>query len=291
MALIGQHQQTSFSNPQNGQSPIDATVVRTNDNATATKHNAHDADATVHVQTGLLSARPAAGTAGAMYMDENARLYRDNGASWGEVPYARLAASSNTFTGNVAINGSLAVDGATALAATQVTTLDATGNATVGGTLGVTGAVTAPSYNGAATGLTGIPAEQLTGTLPAINGNAVTNLNAANLSGTLGAISGANLTNLNATNLSSGTVSDARLPGTMTAKTIASVVVTGSGTTVIGAGTGNFLNLDASATAGYVASGVNLISSLDNCPVATGGNTLWLRCQINGDLVYIPCVR
>jgi cytoskeletal protein CcmA (bactofilin family) len=141
MGLIGQTQQTTFADPQAGQSPISAAVVRGNDNALVAKHNAHDADATIHVQTGLLSARPAASVAGAMYLDENGRLYRDNGSAWAEVSYASLGASSNTFTGNVAVNGGLAVDGSTALATTGVT-----------GNLTVTGDVSAATVT--ATGLT-----------------------------------------------------------------------------------------------------------------------------------------
>ncbi len=65
----------------------------------------------------------------------------------------------------------------------------------------------------------------LTGTLPAINGNALTNLNAANLTGTINgarlpnplpAIDGNALTNLNAANLT-GTINGARLPNPLPA--------------------------------------------------------------------------
>lgn len=186
MALIGQYQQTTFANPQNGQAP-DADVIRANDNAVTAKHNAHDADATIHTQTGLLSARPAAGTAGAVYIDENKRIYVDNGTAWGEVPYARLdAAGTNVFVNNVEVGGALNVGGTTSL-----------------GTVNA-GAVTATSFtgthNGSAAGLTGIPAANITGTLPAI--------------------SGANLTSLNGSNISSGTVAAARLPDTYTSLTV-----------------------------------------------------------------------
>jgi hypothetical protein len=284
MGLIGQTQQTTFADPQAGQSPISAAVVRGNDNALVAKHNQHDADATIHVQTGLLSARPAASVAGAMYLDENGILYRDNGAAWAEVGYARLAASSNTFTGNVAVNGGLAVDGNTALSTTGVT-----GNLTVSGT--ASAATLSGAHTGDGSGLTALPSAELTGALPALDGSALTNLTAANLAGTLPAVSGANLTSLNATNVSSGTLNDARLPGTMTAKTIAAVTVTaGGGATVIGSGD-DMLNLNASAAAAFTASGANSITTLDNCPVASAGNTIWLRVEINGNVAYIPCVR
>jgi hypothetical protein len=139
MALIGQHQQTAFANPQAGQSPMAASVVRGNDNAVASKHNAHDSDATIHVQSGLLSARPAAGTAFALYADETGRLYQDNGTDWVEVPYLRVNAASNTLTGNLtvegnaAVEGNFAVDGTTALGATQTGDLDVVGTLSVNG--------------------------------------------------------------------------------------------------------------------------------------------------------------
>ena len=49
------------------------------------------------------------------------------------------------------------------------------------------------------------------------NGSGLTNLPAANLTGTLPAISGANLTNLDASDLASATIPDARFPATLPA--------------------------------------------------------------------------
>lgn len=229
MALIGQHQQTAFANPQNGQAP-DADVIRANDNAVTSKHNAHDADATIHVQTGLLSARPAAGTAGAVYVDENRRFYVDNGSAWAEVPYARLdAAGTNSFTNNVTVGGTLTVTtgltdvmnvDAANIIADSVTTGAVAGGAITGTSVNVSGTATASSFSGAGTGLTGIPAGQLTGALPAISAANLTNIPAANITGTLPAISGANLTNLNGSNIGSGTVAAARLPTSYTALTV-----------------------------------------------------------------------
>ena len=56
--------------------------------------------------------------------------------------------------------------------------------------------VSGHSLSGSGSGLTSLPAANLTGTIAAISGANLTNLPAANLTGTLPAISGANLTNL-----------------------------------------------------------------------------------------------
>ena len=91
--------------------------------------------------------------------------------------------------------------------------------------LGLTIGTDVLAPNGSAANLTAIPAAQITGTLPAINGGSVTDLNATNLGSgtvpdgrfpaTLPATSGVNLTALNATNLGTGTVPDGRLPANL----------------------------------------------------------------------------
>jgi hypothetical protein len=72
-----------------------------------------------------------------------------------------------------------------------------------------------------------IPASDLTGTLPALDGSSLTNLNASQLTtgtvpdarfpATLPALSGANLTALNASALASGTIPSGRFPATLPA--------------------------------------------------------------------------
>ena len=215
MGLIAQNQQTPFTSPSNGDSPIDADTVKGNDNSLVAKHNTHDADATVHVQTGLLASRPSASTPYAMYLDENKRLYVDNGATWAEVPYARLdAAGTNAFTNNVTIGGTLEVDGIiTANAAMDVLDVDAAdiiADSYTGGPLTVTGNST---IVGTLTGLTGLTTSgTATATTFAGSGASLTALPAAQLSGTASAINGSNITNLNATALATGTVNNDRLP-------------------------------------------------------------------------------
>ena len=63
------------------------------------------------------------------------------------------------------------------------------------------GIVTATTFSGSGASLTGLPAAQLSGTLPAISAANLTNVPAGNITGTLPAISAANLTNVPAANI------------------------------------------------------------------------------------------
>ena len=251
MGLIGQNQQTTFADPQAGQSPISAAVVRNNDNALVAKHNAHDADATLHVQTGLLSARPAAGTAGAMYMDETGRIYRDGGAAWVEVGYARLAATDNIFTGNLTVEGNAALEGDVAIDGTTVCEVLSASDI---GADTVTANTLTGAHVGDGSGLTALPAAQLTGTL--------------------GTMSGANLTNLNGSNISSGTVAQARLPSSYT-------VLSTSGTLTLSSAAGSPGTVNAlSVASDYVTTGASTPTALASAPV-TGTGWVWVKVATN----------
>lgn len=178
---VGQNQQTTFADPQNGTSPIDADEVTANDNALRGKFNTHDADSTIHVQSSVLASRPAFGTAGRKWMTRDSgvvRLFYDTGSAWEEVGY--IATGSNatvtgiitfstapvftndqafadsvtigddlTVTDDAAIGGDLAVTGASTLAAVAAT------NVTASGTLGVTGVSTLGVTNTGALTVTG----------------------------------------------------------------------------------------------------------------------------------------
>jgi hypothetical protein len=88
MAIVGSHQQAAFTIPVNGTSPVDADEVRLNDNATVTQYNAHDADATIHVQSSTIAARPLAGTTGRVWATTDTGEYRwwyDDGSAWHEM--------------------------------------------------------------------------------------------------------------------------------------------------------------------------------------------------------------
>ena len=98
---VGQNQQTTFADPQNGTSPIDANEVTANDNALRGKFNTHDADSTIHVQSSVLASRPAFGTAGRKWMTRDSgvvRLFYDTGSAWEEVGY--IATGSNACSPN-----------------------------------------------------------------------------------------------------------------------------------------------------------------------------------------------
>ena len=103
-----------------------------------------------------------------------------------------------TVTGNATIGGVLTYE--------DVTNVDSVGLITARNGIVVGSGITLSKdgdvfFTGVATG----------------NGSGLTNLPAANITGTLPAISGANLTNLDASDLASGTIPDARFPATLPA--------------------------------------------------------------------------
>ena len=71
MGTVSNHQLSTFTTPVNGTSPIDANQVKGNDNSIKTAYNAHDADTTIHLQSGAVATRPAASTAGQTWLGEN----------------------------------------------------------------------------------------------------------------------------------------------------------------------------------------------------------------------------
>lgn len=116
---VSAYQQGTLTTPVDGD-PGSAAVVLSNDNAVATKHNSHDADATIHVQSSALAGRPAAGTAQRFWVTtDGRRLYLDNGASWDEVAYlpsvgGTVTGASTFSAGAKSGNGSVSAPTATA---------------------------------------------------------------------------------------------------------------------------------------------------------------------------------
>ena len=86
MASVGQHQLLTFPNPVNGSGPLDANIVRTNDNITNAALNAHDADTSIHVQSGLLASRPVTATEGSVFVGTDTLfMYIFTGGTWNRV--------------------------------------------------------------------------------------------------------------------------------------------------------------------------------------------------------------
>jgi hypothetical protein len=84
MTTVGNHVINPFPSPVRGPA-VDANVVRGNDNIIQTAFNSHDSDATVHVQSSTLAARPAAGVAGRTWVTNDSGTYEhwfDDGVAW-----------------------------------------------------------------------------------------------------------------------------------------------------------------------------------------------------------------
>lgn len=85
---VNQHPISSFTSPINGD-PLNANVVRGNDNTIQVAYTAHDSDPGIHVQSSTLALRPAADIAGNgakwITTDAPARLWISNGLAWSEV--------------------------------------------------------------------------------------------------------------------------------------------------------------------------------------------------------------
>lgn len=122
MGVISGHQLSAFSTPVNATSPIDANTVRGNDNSIKTAYNAHDADTTIHLQSGLVASRPAASTANQTWLATDTSAvyaYLDTGSAWVEVNYLRN--TGGTLTGTLTVTGATTLQ--STLAVTGVVTL------------------------------------------------------------------------------------------------------------------------------------------------------------------------
>ncbi len=99
---VGQHGVAAFTNPSNGD-PLNATVVKANDNTVRGAYVDHDNDGGIHVQSSVLASRPAAGTVGRKWLTTDTgsvKLWFDTGSAWEEISY--LTASSNLNASNLA---------------------------------------------------------------------------------------------------------------------------------------------------------------------------------------------
>ena len=86
MALVGQHQTSIFPSPVNATGPLDANIVRSNDNIVRSAVNAHDSDTSIHIQSGLLASRPVSPAEGSVYVGTDTLfMYIFTGGSWSRV--------------------------------------------------------------------------------------------------------------------------------------------------------------------------------------------------------------
>lgn len=84
MAVVASHQVKPFVVPVNrGTGLVDANEIRGNDNTIRVKYVAHDADSSIHVQSGLHSARPATATDGSVWVSTDTLIpYIYTGGAW-----------------------------------------------------------------------------------------------------------------------------------------------------------------------------------------------------------------
>jgi hypothetical protein len=143
---VGQHGVSVFTSPVNGDA-LDATVVVANDNTTRSAYVDHDSDTGIHVQSSLLAARPAAGTAGRKWMTTDTgdvNLWFDTGSAWEEIAY--LPSAGGTVAGALTVTGLITATGGVSGNVTGAVT----GNASTATTLQTSRNINGVAFNGSA---------------------------------------------------------------------------------------------------------------------------------------------
>jgi len=106
MTTVGRYQLRPLNMPSSGR-PVDASVVRSNDNLLRIKLDAHDADGTIHVQSSTLANRPAFGEAGRFWItSDTLQTWYDTGSAWVELGGggAPFPNDPNTFPGTPSVD-------------------------------------------------------------------------------------------------------------------------------------------------------------------------------------------
>ena len=101
---VGSYPVSNLTSPVNGD-PLNADVVRGNDNTVRAAYVSHDADPGIHLQSSTLASRPAAGEAGRKWMSTAtvagatvASLAFDTGSAWVAFPLRRCARRPALFS-------------------------------------------------------------------------------------------------------------------------------------------------------------------------------------------------
>jgi hypothetical protein len=88
----------TFPTPLSGRL-IDPNIVRGNDNTLRAAFNAHDADASIHVQSGTLASRPATSVEGATYFCTDTQdTYSYTGGAWVQSAWAHWYGAFSDYT-------------------------------------------------------------------------------------------------------------------------------------------------------------------------------------------------
>ena len=145
-----------------------------------------------------------------------------------------------------------------------------TGNINTTGTVTASGTITGASFSGSGSALTGLPAANLTGTLPAIDGSALTGINTDLVSDTSPQL-GADL-DLNSHNITgTGNIPAANLTGTIPSTSVPNPlpIVNGSNLLALSAAnlTGTLPAIDGSALTG-ISSGATVYNGVANLPTS-----------------------
>jgi hypothetical protein len=96
---LGRHAVNTLTSPTNFRGELDANTVRTNDNIVAQAFTAHDADASIHLPSGLLAQRPTSPVEGAKWLATDTQdTYLYTGGQWVQVGWAHWYGGFSDYT-------------------------------------------------------------------------------------------------------------------------------------------------------------------------------------------------
>jgi len=280
---VGQHPVSNLTSPVNGD-PLNADVVRSNDNTVRSAYVDHDADPGIHVQSSTLALRPAAGTAGRKWMTVDGTVVRywyDTGSVWVEGTAAGLSSAqtialTGDVTGSVSTDLSTGASIATAIGAGVIVNADINAAAAIADTKLATISTAGKVSNSATTATNANTASTIVARDASGNFSAGTITATLNGAAPAGSLSGATLASgVTASSLTSvGTITT----GTWSASTIAvarggtgATTIPTNGQLLIGNGTGYTV---ASLTAGSNVTITPGAGSITIASASSGGDVV-----------------